>query len=64
MKDLKEFIKEEIFATPANTMGMGNMTLPTDTQLGSGDIPVTPQCIDIRTGKIYKRKKKFKRYKI
>lgn len=64
MKSLTEFIKEDIFATPANTMGIGNMTLPTDNQLGSGDIPVTPQCLDIKTGKIYKRKKKFKRYKI
>ena len=63
MKSLVNFIKEDIFATPANTMGMGNMTLPTDTQPGSGDIP-QPLCIDIKTGKLYKRKKKFKRYKI
>lgn len=61
MKSLVNFIKEEIFSTPGSTLGMGNMTLPTDTQLGSGDIP---QCLDIKTGKIYKRKKKFKRYKI
>ena len=63
MKDLKQFIKEEIFATPANTMGMGNLSAPTDTQPGSGDIP-QPLCIDIKTGKTYKRRKKFKRYKI
>lgn len=61
MKSLINFIKEEIFSTPGSTLGMGNMSLPTDIQPGSGDIP---QCIDIKTGKIYKRKKKFKRYKI
>ena len=59
MKDLKQFIKEEIFTTPANTLGMGNPSAPTDTQPGSGDIP-QPLCIDIKT---YKRRKKFKRYK-
>ena len=48
-------------ATPSNTMGMGNMSFPTETMPGSGDIP---QCIDIKTGKLYRRKKKFKRYKI
>lgn len=63
MKDLKQFIKEEIFATPVNTMGMGNPSAPTDTQPGSGDIS-QPLCIDIKTGKLYKRRKKFKRYKI
>ena len=68
MKDLKEFIKEEIglgcpFATPANTNGIGNPSAPTDTQSGSGDIP-QPLCVDIKTGKLYKRRKKFKRYKI
>ena len=63
MKDLKEYIKEEIFATPTNTLGMGNPSAPTDTQLGSGDIP-QPLCIDIKTSKTYKRRKKFKRYKI
>lgn len=65
MKNLKDFIKEEMiggsYATPSNTIGMGNMSMPTDTQLGSGDIP---QCLDIRTGKIYKKRKRFKRYKI
>lgn len=66
MKDLKEYIKEEVmtggsYTTPSNTLGMGNMSLPTDTTVGSGDIP---QCLDIRTGKIYKKRKRFKRYKI
>ena len=68
MKDLKEFIKEEIglgsvYATPANTIGMGNPSAHTDTQPGSGEIP-QPLCIDIKTGKQYKRRKKFRRYKI
>ena len=40
MKNLKEFIKEDIFATPANTMGMGNPSMPAEpnVQGGSGDI--------------------------
>jgi len=57
MKDLKQFIKEEIFTTPATTLGMGNINFPTETQPGSGDIP--------NTGFVKsKRKKRFKRYKI
>ena len=63
MKSLVQFIKEDIFATPANTIGMGNPSAPTDTQVGSGEVP-QPLCIDIKTGKLYKRRKKFKRYKI
>ena len=63
MKSLVNYIKEEIFATPANTIGMGNPSAPTDTQVGSGEVP-QPLCIDIKTGKLYKRRKKFKRYKI
>ena len=63
MKNLKEYIKEEIFATSFNTIGMGNPSSPTNIQPGSGDIP-QPMCIDIGTGKIYKRRKKFRRYKI
>lgn len=65
MKDLRQFIKEEIFATPANTTGMGNPSVPTEpnVQGGSGDIP-QPMCIDIKTGKIYKRRKKLKRYRL
>ena len=51
MKSLVQFIKEDIFATPANTMGMGNPSAPTDTQPGSGDVP-QPLCIDIKTGKL------------
>ena len=60
MKTLKDFL-ECNFATPLNTPGMGGITAPEGTTPGSGDIP---QCLDIRTGKIYKRRKKLKRYKI
>ena len=56
MKNLKQFIKEDIFATPANTMGMGGITFPTETTPGSGDIP--------NAGEKPKKKKKFKRYKV
>jgi len=58
MKNLKQYL-EDLFATPANTTGMGNVSIPTepDTTGGSGDIPQT--CF-----KIKKRKKRFKRYKV
>lgn len=60
MKSLKDFL-ECNFATPMNTPGMGGIAAPEGTMVGSGDIP---QCIDVKTGKIYKRRKKLKRYKI
>ena len=60
MKSLKECVLGSM-ANPANTIGMGNVALPTETTVGSGDIP---QCLDICTGKIYKKRKRFKRYKI
>ena len=63
MKNLKTYLQEELFATPQNTIGIGNISAPTNTQPGSGDIP-QPMCIDIRTGKIYKRRKKLHRYKL
>lgn len=65
MKSLKEYIEEELFATPMNTIGMGNPSAPSmdNSQVGSGDIP-QPMCIDVKTGKIYKRRKKFRRHKI
>lgn len=64
MKDLKTYL-EDLFATPMNTIGMGNPSTPSmdNSQVSSGDIP-QPMCIDIRTGKLYKRRKKFRRYKI
>jgi len=63
MKQLRQYL-EDLFATPANTMGMGNPTMPTEpnTLGGSGDMGLC--CIDVKTGKMYKRRKKFKRYKI
>lgn len=64
MKSLKTYL-EDLFATPANTIGMGNPSIPTEPNVegGSGDIP-QPMCIDIKTGKLYKRRKRFRRYKI
>ena len=62
MKSLKTYL-EDLFATPINTIGMGNPTPPDGTNNGSGDI-LQPLCIDIKTGKRYKRRKKFRRYKI
>lgn len=62
MKSLKVYL-EELYSTPMNTIGMGNIQAPSmdNFQPGSGDIP---SCIDIKTGKLYKRRKKFRRYKI
>ena len=64
MKSLKVYL-EELFATPMNTIGIGNPSAPSmdNSQVGSGDM-IQPMCIDIRTGKLYKRRKKFRRYKI
>ena len=62
MKNLKTYLKEELFATPMNTIGMGNVSAPTDTSTGT--IDTGPMCIDIKTGKMYKRRKRFRRYKI
>ena len=64
MKDLKTYL-EDLFATPMNTTGMGNPSAPSmdNSQVGSGDV-LCSTCIDIRTGKLYKRRKKFRRYKI
>lgn len=40
-EDLPEKVQEDL-ATLTNTLGMGNVVLPTDGNLGSGDIPTTP----------------------
>lgn len=50
MKNIKDYIEEELFATPANTMGIGGVT---DV---SGDIPC-PTC----QMKKRRRKKKAKK---
>lgn len=61
MKSFKSYIEEDLFATPMNTIGMGDMAMPASTNdIGSGDIP-QPM---ILTNKIHRRKKRFKRYKI
>ena len=64
MKSLKTYL-EDLFTTPTNTIGMGNPSIPTEPNIegGSGDI-LQPMCIDIKTGKLYKRRKRFRRYKI
>lgn len=62
MKQLKSYL-EDLMATPMNTLGMGGITSPVQTSPGSGDIPKS-MCIDIKTGKMYHRRKKFRRYKI
>jgi len=61
MKNLKTYL-EDLFATPMNTTGMSNPSAPSidNSNVGSGDIPM---CIDVKTGKLYKRKK-IRRYKI
>lgn len=58
MKALRLYL-EELFATPANTIGMGNPSMPSepDVQGGSGDIPIG---INLKTNKIYKKRKKLK----
>jgi len=63
MKTLKAYL-EELFVSGSNTLGIGNPTPPGNNgELGSGDM-IQPMCIDIKTGKFYKRRKKFRRYKI
>ena len=63
MKDLKNYIQEDLFATPSNTMGMGNATIPTEpnVQGSSGDMGLC--CLDIKAGKMDKRRKKIRRFK-
>lgn len=64
MKNLKTYL-EDLFATPMNTIGMGNPSSPSmdNSQVGSGDVP-SAICIDTTGCKVRKKRKKFKRYKI
>lgn len=57
MKQLKQYL-EELFVSPATTLGMGNISFPSqeNTPGGSGDIP--------NAGFEKKNKKRFKKYKI
>ena len=57
MKQLKQYL-EELFVSPATTLGMGNVSFPSQENVpcGSGDIP--------NAGFGNKKKKRFKRYKI
>lgn len=41
MKNLSEYLKEDLFATPANTIGAGNPVMCDVDVEGSGDVPVT-----------------------
>lgn len=59
MKSLKDYLKEELFATPLNTIGMGGITAPEGDTPGSGDIPAGPVAIPVK-----KKRKKFRRYKV
>ena len=46
---------QECIATPSSTLGMGNPTMPTDTEVGSGD---TFQPLSSYVKKKLKKKKK------
>lgn len=41
MKNLSEYLKEDLFATPANTIGVGNPVICDVDIEGSGDVLVT-----------------------
>ena len=59
MKSLTEYLREELFATPLNTIGMGGIAAPEGDTPGSGDIPTGPVTIPVK-----KKRKKFRRYKV
>jgi len=62
MKHLKEIL-EEIMATPGNTMGAGNPTLPAEADgqsTGSGDTCVCKKTVPIK--KIKQKKRKGSKY--
>ena len=57
MKTLKNYVRECEMATPMNTSGMGNITLPAAQEVGTGEL------IDISDKNIKKKKKKLKKRK-
>jgi len=57
MKSLKLYL-EQIFTTPMNTCGMGNLSLPNDNGIGSGDIIIYNKEHNIK-----KHKKKYEKFK-
>lgn len=52
---VKKLDESESLATPASVNGMGAVTLPTATTVGSGDLPLSLN----RKGKLFKRFKEF-----
>ena len=66
MKSLVQYLKEEIFAMPCTTIGMGNVAGPGPDNggIGSGDM-ITPVCTSTTkcSTKLNKRKKKQKNKK-
>ena len=68
MKQLKTYL-EELFATPMNTTGIGDVCCSDvdNSALGSGDLVATissPIKLTLKDKISQKKKKKFKRYKV
>lgn len=60
MKNLKTYL-EELFATPMNTTGMGNVSPPEiNGEVGSGDILQPLDIVDKKIKKYKKLKKKMR----
>ena len=60
MKSLKSYL-EQLFVTPLNTTGFGNMEAPStidNSIAGSGDV-ITPVCIGGKAHKLKRKKKKY-----
>lgn len=62
MKSLVQYLKEEIFAMPCTTIGMGNVAGPGPDNGGIGSGDIIP-CITEKPDKSRKKRKKIKRYK-